>query len=266
MLFCFSCLNSCLILLFLSHLILLFWSHFAFLVSFCFSCRMLIFLSHFDFPVSFWLICLILIFMSLIWCSCLTLIVLSHFDCHAFFDFHFCFAGVMVLAYSVVQSITTIKASHRLHQDMLTNVLRGPMSFFDTTPVGRIVNRFSQDIEAIDSTLPDNMLELLYSLFGAISVLVVICYSTPIFLVMILPLGIVYFLLQVSLCHIVYFGLLICSVYWFVWFIDLLGLLFNSVHSYFILFLSSVYCSVFMYLDLIFVDIWICVFLEMQQF
>lgn len=104
----------------------------------------------------------------------------------------------MVLAYSVVQSISTIKAARFLHHDMLTNILRGPMSFFDTTPVGRIVNRFSQDVEAIDSTLPDIILEVLYSLFGAISVFVVISYSTPIFLVMVVPLGIIYFLIQVG--------------------------------------------------------------------
>ncbi|XP_052283971.1 ATP-binding cassette sub-family C member 3-like isoform X3 [Dreissena polymorpha] len=104
--------------------------------------------------------------------------------------------AIAVLIYSLVQAFCVIEAAKVLHQKLLVNVLRGPMSFFDTTPVGRIVNRFSQDIEAVDSTLPEKIVEVLWSFYAVISVFVVVAYSTPIFLTVILPLGFLYFIMQ----------------------------------------------------------------------
>ncbi|XP_055891763.1 multidrug resistance-associated protein 1-like [Biomphalaria glabrata] len=43
-----------------------------------------------------------------------------------------------------------LDAANRLHNQLLHNILRAPMSFFDTTPTGRIISRFSKDILSID--------------------------------------------------------------------------------------------------------------------
>lgn len=51
----------------------------------------------------------------------------------------------------------TLKAALRLHHNMLVTILRSPMAFFDVTPLGRILNRFSKDIEVCDSTVQDNI-------------------------------------------------------------------------------------------------------------
>lgn len=47
----------------------------------------------------------------------------------------------------------SLKASRYLHHSMLHKILRAPVRFFDTTPIGRIVNRFSKDIQTIDGEL-----------------------------------------------------------------------------------------------------------------
>ncbi|XP_055767532.1 ATP-binding cassette sub-family C member 12-like isoform X1 [Salvelinus fontinalis] len=51
----------------------------------------------------------------------------------------------------------TLHASSKLHDTMFRNILNSPMSFFDTTPTGRMVNRFSKDQDEVDTMLPFNM-------------------------------------------------------------------------------------------------------------
>jgi ABC-type multidrug transport system fused ATPase/permease subunit len=105
--------------------------------------------------------------------------------------------GVMVLVVAFVQAIATIIGARMLHKDMLQTIMRSPMSFFDTTPVGRVINRFSKDIYAIDEAIPRSIRSFLATFFKVISVIIVIAYATRgIFLVAILPLGVFYVFLQ----------------------------------------------------------------------
>jgi len=46
-----------------------------------------------------------------------------------------------------------MRASNRLHQLLFSTVMRAPVSFFDFTPRGRIVNRFSQDMDESTNTV-----------------------------------------------------------------------------------------------------------------
>ena len=46
-----------------------------------------------------------------------------------------------------------LRASKNIFKNLLDVVMYAPMSFFDTTPIGRIINRFSQDMYTIDSQL-----------------------------------------------------------------------------------------------------------------
>ena len=92
-----------------------------------------------------------------------------------------------------------IFASKLIHnQLLLVNILRLPMSFFDTTPSGRILNRFSKDINTIDETIPRSIRSFINTFFTVLSTIFVISYATPLFMIVILPLLVLYLLIQVS--------------------------------------------------------------------
>ncbi len=59
--------------------------------------------------------------------------------------------GVFILAVSIAYGCIT--AASFLHEELLANVMKNPMSFFDTTPLGRIINRFSKDVDTLDADL-----------------------------------------------------------------------------------------------------------------
>ena len=111
---------------------------------------------------------------------------------------------VLTLFASYFLALSVIFAATLIHKQLLENILRLPMSFFDTTPSGRILNRFSKDINTIDETLPNCVEDFIFTLFIVIDTIVVISYATPWFMIVIIPLTILYLLIQVSLCYIVY--------------------------------------------------------------
>ncbi|KAG8145847.1 hypothetical protein E2320_012309 [Naja naja] len=104
--------------------------------------------------------------------------------------------GVAVFGYSMAVSVGGIFASRRLHLDLLHNVLRCPVSFFEQTPSGNLVNRFSKEMDTIDSTLPQVIKMFMGSLFNVLGACVIILLATPIAAVVIPPLGLIYFFVQ----------------------------------------------------------------------
>ncbi|RNC45383.1 multidrug resistance protein E, partial [Trypanosoma cruzi] len=56
--------------------------------------------------------------------------------------------------------------SWRLHSQLLRSVAVAPMSFFDTTPLGRVMNRFSKDMSTIDSNLQSSVIFFLQSILS----------------------------------------------------------------------------------------------------
>ncbi|KRY67187.1 Multidrug resistance-associated protein 1 [Trichinella pseudospiralis] len=104
--------------------------------------------------------------------------------------------GIFILLATTLLSYSMVLASRDIHESLLNNLLRSPMSFYDVTPLGRILNRIGKDIDVIDDTLPLTVRTWIMAGLGVLSVLLVILISTPIFAAVIVPIAILYYFLQ----------------------------------------------------------------------
>ena len=82
--------------------------------------------------------------------------------------------ALLMFAFSVSLSVLGTRSSRIMLQRAMTRVLRAPMSFFDTTPLGRITNRFSKDVDIMDNNLTDAMRMYFFTLAMIISVFTLI--------------------------------------------------------------------------------------------
>ncbi|TLS29492.1 hypothetical protein PpBr36_02112 [Pyricularia pennisetigena] len=76
---------------------------------------------------------------------------------------------VLLFGFMVALSVLGTRASRSMLHQAVTRVLRAPMSFFDTTPLGRITNRFSRDVDVMDNNLADAMRMYFFSVSGILS-------------------------------------------------------------------------------------------------
>jgi len=103
---------------------------------------------------------------------------------------------VIVLAMFVRQLylyLSSLRAAKTLYMRLLKTIIRAPMSFFDTTPLGRILNRFSKDTYTLDQQLSGTVRMYLGTLGSVIGTIFVICTVTPWFTITLPP--ILYFYL-----------------------------------------------------------------------
>ncbi|XP_036143538.1 multidrug resistance-associated protein 4 [Monomorium pharaonis] len=84
---------------------------------------------------------------------------------------------------------TCMTCSQRLHDMMFSALIRTGMRFFDTNPSGRILNRFSKDMGAIDELLPKAMLDAGQASMMMVGSLVVTCVVNSIFIIPIVIIG-----------------------------------------------------------------------------
>ncbi|KAF2112460.1 ABC multidrug transporter-like protein [Lophiotrema nucula] len=82
--------------------------------------------------------------------------------------------ALFMFAFSIAVSVFGTEAGRVMLHRAINRVLRAPMSFFDTTPLGRITNRFSKDIDVMDNTLTDAIRMYFMTLAMIISVFILI--------------------------------------------------------------------------------------------
>lgn len=88
------------------------------------------------------------------------------------------------------------QAAKKLHAGMLTAILRAPIQFFSSTPKGRILNRFSKDQTVVDQYLPDAVSDVIICFLDIVAKIVVLSIAAPVLIIIFIPIGVVYYLLQ----------------------------------------------------------------------
>nr|WMI51950.1 ABCD3 [Dermanyssus gallinae] len=103
-------------------------------------------------------------------------------------------AAVMIGA--LAMAVGCLSASTTLHNEMLWAIIRTPMSFFDVTPLGRIINRFGKDIDVLDLELYIHLDGWLDAAFQTAATLLLTCYEIPFFSIVAAPICLAFFVIQ----------------------------------------------------------------------
>ncbi|KAK9400170.1 ATP-binding cassette sub-family C member 9 [Crotalus adamanteus] len=103
---------------------------------------------------------------------------------------------VLCLVTSLTVEWMGLAAAKNLYHDLLNKIILGPIRFFDTTPLGLILNRFSADTNIIDQHIPPTVESLSRSTLLCLSAIGMISYATSYFLLALLPLGVAFYFIQ----------------------------------------------------------------------
>uniref|UniRef100_A0A2K6KRH8 ABC-type glutathione-S-conjugate transporter n=1 Tax=Rhinopithecus bieti TaxID=61621 RepID=A0A2K6KRH8_RHIBE len=103
-----------------------------------------------------------------------------------------CLQAIGLFASMAAVLLGGVRASRLLFQRLLWDVVRSPISFFERTPIGNLLNRFSKETDTVDVDIPDKLRSLLMYAFGLLEVSLVVAVTTPLAIVAILPLFLLY--------------------------------------------------------------------------
>ena len=107
--------------------------------------------------------------------------------------------AVAIVIDCLMIAIGFLTASRSLHAGALYRLFRAPMSFFDTTQQGRILNYFSADMDTVDGALQLDVQTWLISFCFFFSTVITIAVSNRIFLVIVLPIILLSVVVQVGI-------------------------------------------------------------------
>ncbi|XP_063105386.1 ATP-binding cassette sub-family C member 12 isoform X3 [Cavia porcellus] len=106
---------------------------------------------------------------------------------------------VSMLVFGIIKGFiftkTTLMASSSLHDRVFNKILKSPMSFFDTTPTGRLMNRFSKDMDELDVRLPFHAENFLQQVFMVVFIIVIFAVVFPAVLLVLAGVTVVFIML-----------------------------------------------------------------------
>jgi len=106
--------------------------------------------------------------------------------------------GLLVISQDCLIAYGCTRASGVLHASLIKNVLRCAVAFFESTPLGRIINRFSKDLDVIDRPLPVSIDHWIYCALEVLATAVVLSISSPWITIAFPPLAVIYYVVQVT--------------------------------------------------------------------
>ncbi|KAK4981421.1 hypothetical protein LTR28_003121, partial [Elasticomyces elasticus] len=89
----------------------------------------------------------------------------------------------------------SIAASKRIHRRLIDSVVHAQFRFFDSTPLGQLMNRFSKDIEQVDQEIAPVAVGVVHCMASIITIIILISVITPRFLIAGVFISILYFLI-----------------------------------------------------------------------
>ncbi|KAG5332701.1 L259 protein, partial [Acromyrmex heyeri] len=92
---------------------------------------------------------------------------------------------------------TCMRASMRLHDHMFRSISRATMRFFNTNTSGRVLNRFSKDVGAVDEMLPTALIDCLQIGLALLGIIVVVSIANAWLLIPTTLVGIVFYYLRI---------------------------------------------------------------------
>jgi ATP-binding cassette subfamily C (CFTR/MRP) protein 1 len=103
---------------------------------------------------------------------------------------------LLMVSIGLMFSAASVVACRRIHRLALERVLASPIAWFDSQPLGRLINRFSRDMDTMDSLIPESVRVFCYTISMTISLLLTICVALWLFIIPLVPVLLIYWYTQ----------------------------------------------------------------------
>ncbi|TQS35541.1 hypothetical protein Golomagni_04038 [Golovinomyces magnicellulatus] len=86
----------------------------------------------------------------------------------------------------------SVMASRHIHQRLVQSIIRAKFRFFDVTPLGQLMNRFSKDLQTIDQEVAPISIGMMSCILAILVTIALVTFITPLFLIAAIPIGLMY--------------------------------------------------------------------------